>query len=132
MIVLDASVCAPWFLPDETSELSNKAARYPQSSSVAVPLIWPCEIRNIVLMTSRRKRIGREAFSTAIAEIAAIQLVIDPDPDWSRISALAMHHGLTVYDASYLELAERRSLTLATLDRRLAAAAQAEGVPLLA
>jgi len=45
--------------------------------------------------------------------------------------ALARRHRLTVYDAAYLELAQREGVPLATLDGALAAAARAEGVPVL-
>jgi predicted nucleic acid-binding protein len=40
-------------------------------------------------------------------------------------------HGLTVYDASYLELAERSAAPLATLDVTLARAAQRENISLI-
>ncbi len=44
---------------------------------------------------------------------------------------LAERHGLTVYDAAYLELALRRGLPLATLGREQRAAASNDGVQLL-
>jgi predicted nucleic acid-binding protein len=49
----------------------------------------------------------------------------------ARLLALARRHGLTVYDAAYLELALREGLDLATLDTELADAARAEGMPLV-
>ena len=56
---------------------------------------------------------------------------IDPDPPGDAVITLARRHTLTVYDASYLELAMRENVPLATLDKKLAAAAEAEGVPLI-
>ena len=50
---------------------------------------------------------------------------------WGPIAQLAIRHGLTFYDAAYLELAQRRGLPLATLDRELGTAAAREGIPLL-
>jgi predicted nucleic acid-binding protein len=50
---------------------------------------------------------------------------------WYETPAFADKHNLTVYDATYLELALRLSLPLATLDEDLRAAAQREGVQLL-
>jgi predicted nucleic acid-binding protein len=44
---------------------------------------------------------------------------------------LADRFRLTLYDAAYLELAVRRNLPLATLDRELRDAAKAVGVDLL-
>ena len=48
--------------------------------------------------------------------------------DVRQIAALARRHGLSGYDAAYLETAMRRRAKLATLDRKLAAAATGEGV----
>jgi len=50
---------------------------------------------------------------------------------WLGTLQLAERHRLTVYDSAYLELALRRRLPLATLDRQLRAAAQSEGTELL-
>jgi len=58
---------------------------------------------------------------------------VDPDTPGRALTyawPLAAQHGLTTYDAAYLELAIRRGLPLATLDVSLARAARAEGVTL--
>jgi hypothetical protein len=47
------------------------------------------------------------------------------------VLVLARSHWLTVYDAAYLELAVRIDFPLAMLDRKLAAAVRAAGVPLV-
>ncbi|MGH9518032.1 MAG: type II toxin-antitoxin system VapC family toxin, partial [Terriglobales bacterium] len=67
-----------------------------------------------------------------IALLAELGIVIDTNPNGPAMIALARRHRLTVYDAAYLELALRTGFRLATLDRHLACAARAEGVPLLA
>jgi predicted nucleic acid-binding protein len=63
-------------------------------------------------------------------------LPISTDPEtgkqaWNATLQLAHRHRLTLYDAAYLELAQRRRLPLATLDSDLRAAAMVECVPLL-
>jgi predicted nucleic acid-binding protein len=63
--------------------------------------------------------------------LSLLATTIDPLPDDEFLIALARKHRLTAYDASYLELAMRRRLPLATLDAALIAAAGAEGVPLV-
>ncbi|MDR1921736.1 MAG: type II toxin-antitoxin system VapC family toxin, partial [Candidatus Adiutrix sp.] len=50
---------------------------------------------------------------------------------WTITNLLAERHGLTLYDAAYLELAQRLNLPLATLDADLRTAAKALGLPLL-
>ena len=52
----------------------------------------------------------------------------DEEPDFREALGLAKRHGLSFYDALYLELAERRRAELATLDRALGRVAAAEGV----
>jgi predicted nucleic acid-binding protein len=62
--------------------------------------------------------------------LAAREVRADPETDrkaWSEILQLANRFRLTLYDAAYLELAQR----LASLDNELTAADQMLGVPLL-
>ncbi len=66
--------------------------------------------------------------------LAALPIHIDPDTAaqaFSRTLSLAETQGLTLYDASYLELALRLALPLASLDKKLRQAAEASGVELL-
>jgi predicted nucleic acid-binding protein len=55
-------------------------------------------------------------------------LETDAEADLDRAIALAEAHRLSCYDALYLELAARCDATLASLDARLNAAAEAEGI----
>jgi predicted nucleic acid-binding protein len=64
--------------------------------------------------------------------LVAMPILIDRAPDEADLMALARRHRLTVYGAAYLELARRRREPLATLDKKLAAAAKAESVALFA
>jgi predicted nucleic acid-binding protein len=48
-----------------------------------------------------------------------------------RVVAAAQHFELTAYDATYLETARELRLPLATLDRRLSAAAEKAGISLI-
>ncbi len=62
-------------------------------------------------------------------EASRLRFRVDPlVHDLRQVSVLADRHGLTTYDAAYLELALRRKLGLVTLDRDLADAAASEGV----
>ena len=69
-----------------------------------------------------------------LADLALLPVRVDPDTDrqaWGATAQLAARQRLTLYDAAYLELARRRGLPLATLDRELRTAASDEGVALL-
>lgn len=131
-IVLDASVVAAHLLPDEVDgeAVATILARLDVEDGV-VPPIFRYEIRNILLMAKRRKRIDGRQLQRLLAELADFPLVEDADPNDANTFDLADRLELTIYDAAYLEVAKRRQAPLATLDAELARAADAEQVVVL-
>lgn len=128
-VVFDCSVTLAWFLKDERTTFTDTAFELLETAEGWVPFIWRLEFPNALLFAERKKRIGREQ-RLEILDNAA-QLYVRTDDvlvDMRSLSALAERRGLTVYDASYLELALRLGGDLITLDRDLADAAAAEGV----
>ena len=85
-------------------------------------------MRNALLTNERRGRISLRQVSDTLADSLALGIAIDDEHDGSLLLDIARAHGLTVYDATYLEVAIRRSLPHATLDRRLSKAAEAVGI----
>ena len=129
--VLDASLAASWFLPDEASPTTNALLDRLLDEEAAVPSLFRHEMRNLLVLAHRRGRLPRAKFREVIAELG-VAPVRDCGPgDDDEIVDLAMNHDLTAYDAAYLALAIVERLPLATLDRKLAAAAHAENVPVL-
>jgi predicted nucleic acid-binding protein len=129
MVVFDCSVTLAWFLKDERTGFTDTAFELLETKECWVPYLWRLEFPNALLAAERKKRVGREQ-RLEILEAAA-QLALRTDqalPDIRALSALAERRGLTVYDASYLELAARLGFDLITLDRGLAQAATAEAV----
>lgn len=129
--VLDASVTLAWALTDEHDPRVDLAFASVRTDSAVVPALWWFEIRNSLLTAERRSRLSVADVARFLADLGRLSIVIDRDPDDSFVLSVARRRRLTVYDAVYLELACRRALPLTTLDRQLAAAAQAEGVDLL-
>lgn len=129
--VLDASVTAAWCFPDENSDTANAAFDWLANDEAVVPALWWFEIRNILVVNERRGRIDQSETATFLADLARLPLGIDRKPDGDVVLAMARKHGLTAYDAAYLELARRVGGPLATLDKVLAIAARADGVPLI-
>jgi predicted nucleic acid-binding protein len=127
-IVLDASVVANWLLDDEHDARAASAMAALAEAQGIVPLLWHYEMRNILLVSGRRQRLSAERASEHLAVMVELPLETDAEADHDSAFALAKKHGLTFYDALYLELAKRRHAALATADRRLLAAARAEGV----
>jgi predicted nucleic acid-binding protein len=132
-IVVDASVSAAWFLPDEATPLSEAALTATAAGEVWVPALWQLEIGNLLLSAQRRKRINDDKRRELVAAAAALRLRVDREPvSMVALDALAARHGLSSYDAAYLELALRRALPLATQDKALLAAMASAGVAVAA
>jgi predicted nucleic acid-binding protein len=133
-LVLDSSVTLAWVYSAETtraiSDVFDRIADY----GAYVPALWRLEVANVLQFGVRRGR-GDAAFrDAALADLALLPIRQDLETDrqaWTETLRLAIRHGLTLYDAAYLELAHRRKLPLATLDGELRAAAKAEGIVLL-
>ena len=129
--VLDASVAAAWLLPDEESAVSDAARNRLVPDGAIVPQLWHLEIRNILLMSVRRRRISAQDMHDRLEALQELPISDDTSADLHVALTLAEAHHLTLYDAVYLELASRRNAALATLDKALAQAAAAEHVPLI-
>jgi predicted nucleic acid-binding protein len=129
--VLDASVTASWFLPDENDQDAWEAWKRSETEDVWVPLHWWFEIRNTILVGERRNRISQTLTARALDRLSVLPITIESRPDEGAVFALARRHRLTFYDAMYLELAQRRKAPLATLDSALITAAHMERVPLV-
>lgn len=129
--VLDASVAACWAFDDENHPIAALALERMLDDEALVPSLWWYEVRNTLIVNERRARLTEAETAAFLRELSRFDIMTDRSPQETGILALARRHRLTVYDASYLELAQRESLPLATLDRELRKAASAEGVSLL-
>lgn len=132
--MLDASLTLAWHFIDEVRPETEKLARRASLDGVVVPLHWHVEVTNSLLMGERRKRSTIDLTSRFIARLQTLQIEVDSVDEsavFDRILPLARAHGLTIYDALYLELAERRGLPLGTLDGPMAVAGRAVGLEIL-
>ncbi|MDB5424723.1 MAG: hypothetical protein JWQ29_2139 [Phenylobacterium sp.] len=132
--VIDNSVALAWCFEDEqTAGILALLDRVIDTGAVA-PQLWPLEAVNGLLTAERRGRIDRTARQRLGGFLADLPIQIDDETAgrmWSATAPLAERHGLTAYDATYLELATRLGLPLATSDTALIAAARVAGVTLL-
>ena len=130
-IIIDASIAASWILPDEHSPIAEQVLRdLPQEGGV-VPDLFLHEIRNILVTNERRGRIQPTDSAQFLLRLRNLQLYQDDMQDDQTVMALARKHGLTAYDAAYLETALRRGDTLATFDHSLAEAANREHIAVI-
>ena len=133
-LVLDSSAALAWTFSDESAPEIDMIFDQVAEQGAHVPALWMLEVANSLTVAVRRERISSQERSDALADLAALEISIDPETErhaWKATLQLADHHGLTVYDAAYLELAQRKRLPLVTLDRALALAAGAASVEVL-
>ena len=130
--VVDASVVLSWCFSDESSDYSLAVLNSLTNMKAVVPVIWPLEITNVLLMAERRERLDLSASFQFIALLNNLPIKVasaPPDRIMSDVIELARTYTLSSYDASYLDLAMRYYLPLATLDKKLHKAALACDIP---
>lgn len=120
--VLDSSVTLAWALPDESNPTLDPLADRLITELVVAPPVWPLEIGNVLLVAVRRGRLTVRDMNRLVREFRALPVEIDDtstEESRNDTLSLAKKYDLTTYDASYLELAKRRDMPLATLDSKL-------------
>ena len=132
--VVDASVALAWHFEDEPSLYADRVLERLREEGAVAPSIWPLEMANGLVIAERRGRL------TPAKRARAVELTIESPVLISETGSavalgpvldLARVHGLTAYDAAYLELAMREGPPLATEDASLRAAAERVGVALV-
>jgi predicted nucleic acid-binding protein len=134
-LVLDGSTTLAWIYQDEISETARHVLALVTGAGAWVPAIWRLEVANGLQTGIRRGRIDTAYRDAALSDLDLLDIAIDPDTDryaWTGTLRLSDRFRLTLYDAAYLELAQRRALPLASLDRELCDAARALGLELAA
>jgi len=131
-LVIDASVTAAWCFEEEQTKYARQILKRSKEIEFYVPALWPFEMTNVLLVNERRKRISSADTVRFVALLQELDIQVDRPPSslqpFDATLLLARAHGLSAYDAAYLELALRKGLPLATLNIRLRAAANAAGV----
>ncbi len=130
--VIDASVTMPWFFADEATPFTESLLDALSAQVLWAPALWVLECTNVLQSAQRRRRIDVNRRAEIAGELSALPVRLDAEtPDFVSLDRLAAAHGLSAYDAAYLELALRRSLVLVSLDVQLIAAAKSLGHPVL-
>jgi predicted nucleic acid-binding protein len=132
--VADASVAIAWVHPAQaTPETDAMLDRLAAGDSLVVPALWPLEVANALTVLRRRRKLTPDEARTAVEIVRELPTVIDHEAAaiaFTRLVDLASELELTVYDATYIELATRRQLPLATNDARMKQAAIRSGTDL--
>lgn len=131
-LVLDASVTLCWFFEDQASAYTDSILdRVGKGEEALTSVIWPFEVSNALVVAERRKLIKPAHSAAFLEQLSQLPIRVErigAQRAFSEVVDTARARRLSAYDASYLDLAMREALPLATVDRSLRAAARASGV----
>ena len=133
--VLDASVTLGWSFADEQNAYAHHVLSRLESDLAVVPSVWLLEVANGLLVAERRGRFSAADVAQIYGVLADLPITWDDltlDRAFGAVLEIGRAHGLSAYDAAYLELAMREGLPLATQDERLRVPATRAGVALIA
>jgi len=131
--VIDNSVVMSWCFEDETNHYTESVLESLENAEAVVPAIWPLEVGNVLLVAERKKRLSPAAAVRFLELLDGLPISVEqetPARMLKEIVSLARKHGLTTYDASYLDLAMRTGAPISTLDKSLIKAAKKCKVPI--
>jgi predicted nucleic acid-binding protein len=129
--ILDSSVTMAWYFSDEANAYARAVRKSLGKARAVVPLLWPIEVANILLLGERRQRGTPAQASKWLRFLQMLPIRVDDETAaraWSDIIHVARSSDLSIYDACYLELAMRLGRPLASLDDKLKATAAEAGV----
>ena len=131
--VLDTSTTMAWCFEDESSPYADKVLEQLEENTAIAPDIWPLEVSNVLVVAERRKRMTKAdsvRFQELLQELPIQVEISTPQRIFGPVLDLAREQNLSTYDASYLDLAMRTGLPIATLDDALKQAATRCGIAL--
>ena len=127
--VVDNSVVIGWLLPAQATAYTRRMLERVRREQIFVPSLWPIELANVMIVRQRRGAITSAQVHTALQRVQRLKFAVDIQPlAPETLFAVGERHGLSAYDAAYLELAQRRGIPLATGDAALRRAARTAGV----
>ncbi len=132
--VIDNSVVMSWCFKDQANSSADSILEKLTEAMAYVPSVWPLEVVNVLHAAERKKCISEADSVRFISLLTQLPIVVEyesPEKAMKDLLGLARAHKLSSYDASYLDLAMRKGLPLATLDEKLRKAAEATKVTLL-
>jgi predicted nucleic acid-binding protein len=133
-LIIDGSITMAWCFADEATVETARVQDRLIAEAALVPAHWFLEVVNVLVMAEKRQRITAADATNFLRLLAALDIQTDHETSaraFGHLPSLCRSHGLTSYDAVYLDLALRRQLPLASLDDELREAAIGLGIPVL-
>lgn len=131
--VVDNSVVMSWCFKDEDNPYADLVLGRFEEATAYVPSVWPLEVVNVLLAAERKKLISETDSIRFLRLLSQLPILVQhesPERAMKDILNLARAHNLSSYDASYLDLAMKKGLPLATLDKKMRKAAKSMNVEL--
>lgn len=132
-LVLDCSVAIAWFFQDEADDYADAIQSALEDGTAHVPSLWALEVANVLAVAERRGRTTTGDSDRFLSLLIQLPISVEASTvaqAWNGALQLARVHSISAYDASYLELAQRLDVGLATIDKKLRSVAEAVGVGL--
>lgn len=129
--VLDNSVSMAWAFEDESDAYTDKVLDSLASAKALVPAIWHLEVVNVLKNAEKRGRIKESdsiGFITLLDSLPICAIHDGSDTKMTELLSVARKHNLSSYDASYLILAMKKRIPIATKDKSLRDAAFNAGI----
>lgn len=133
-LVLDCSIVMAWCFADESTPETVEVQDRLVAEAAVVPSIWFLEVTNVLTSAEKRKRISPQDTQQFLDLLTVLDIQVDHETSsraFDHVLPLCRSHGLTSYDAAYLDLALRRQLTLASLNDALRQAATKLGLQVI-
>jgi predicted nucleic acid-binding protein len=131
-VVLDASVALAGCFDDEKTPQTEAVLDRLAADSAVVSTLWEFEVANALLVAERRGRLSDFTAARFVELLARLPIHVDVTfSDMASLLAIGRRHQLSAYASSYLFLAERDGIPLATGDEKLRSAGSRAGVPLV-
>lgn len=134
LFVIDNSVVMSWCFKDEENQYADSVLDKLSKATGLVPAIWPLEVINVLLVAERRKRLSEADSVRFITLLSQLPIVVEyerPEQTMTDLLSLARVNNLSSYDATYMDLAMRKGVPMATLDKNLIKAAKAVNIKIL-
>lgn len=134
LFVVDCSVAMSWCFEDEKTPEGDAIldSLLQDERKALVPSLWHLEVVNVLSIAERHKRISTAKVILFLNLLSELPIRVDENlQDPQALFFLSRTYGLSSYDTAYLSLALKEQIPLATLDKKLKAAAKLAGIPVV-
>jgi predicted nucleic acid-binding protein len=130
-LVIDSTIALGLCFEDHIDAVVLQTLEELRLRDALVPAHWHLETGEALLVAERRRKLNSADGKRFLELLGALRIETDLETSskaWQRTLVLAHDCAITLYEAAYLELAERRKAGLATRSKNLARAARKIGI----